>query len=114
MDKTWNRLIFGLEKKYSVPILFLLYSKRELSFGQIYDFCSQYKAVNEKRQNSGVLREHGRSYKAISRESISRATAELQMKKYIKKTAKISKKGRPQAVYTLTDETKQLMNKHLK
>ncbi len=111
MESKWKKLIFDLDKKYSIPILFLLYSEKELSFDQIYEFCSRYKSGP--RSQGGTLRDRGKPYKAISRESISRATAELQGKKYVKKTAKLNKNGRPYAVYTLTDEARQIMGKHL-
>ncbi len=116
MRNDWIQLIFSLEKKYSFPILFLLYSKKELSFDQLYNFCSQYKhesGVPTKRGGT-ALRDAGTLYKAISRESISRAAAELQKKKYVRKEAKLSKQGRPYAIYVLTDETKQLISRHLK
>jgi len=113
MDTDWIKMIFSLDKKYSILILFLLYSKKELGFDQIYDFCSRYKSGGTVGRGI-ALREHGKPYKAISRESISRATVELQKKKYIKKKAKLNDKGRPYAVYALTDETKKLMDKHLK
>ena len=112
MDKDWIKLIFGLEKRYSILILLLLQSRKELSFDQIYDFCSQYKGGTP-RQTS-ALREHGRPYRAISRESISRATAELQKKKYIRKKAKLNEKGRPYAVYALTEETRKMMERHVR
>lgn len=110
-----EELMFGLEKRYSLPVLTLLYFRKELTFDQIYDISVSYKGEYLKtKREGGILKEREGKYGAISRESISRAINELVKARYIKKEARLSKKGRACAVYILTEKTRRLMENFIK
>lgn len=108
----WVRLVFGLEKRYSLPILFLLFYKGELTFDQLYDICLKYRSEESSPPMTGVVREKREKYKAISRESISRATTEL-LGKHVVKKARLGNNGRSHVVYVLNNETKDVMKNFL-
>lgn len=116
MPSAWTKILFGLKKRYGTPILFLLYHKKELTFDQIYDMCSEYiaKERGEGKVKKGILRERGKRYVAISRGSVSQAITELKNKHYVTKAARLSEKGRSYAVYMLSPEIKQLMDEYVK
>lgn len=123
-ENVWARLLFGLRRKYSAPILFLLYSKKELTFDQIYDICSRYAAKGEEKGEEKILarfkrgalvaKERSPRYAAISRGSVSSAITELKNKKHITREPRLQERGRSYAVYVLTAETKTLMEQHIK
>jgi DNA-binding MarR family transcriptional regulator len=108
-----EEFVFSVEKRYSFPVLVLLYRKKELTFDQIYDLSVGYKWESVKTRGN-VLGEKKGKYGAISRESISRAVSELLKAKYVKKEARLSRKGRACAVYVLTEKTRRMMDSFIK
>ena len=117
MHNAWAKIIFGSKKRYALPILFLLFFKKELTFDQLYDLCSKYVTRESGERvlaKIPAVRETRVGYKAISRESISKAVKELKSKRYVTKEARLGEKGRSYAVYVLMPETRQLMERYVK
>ncbi|MCD6591313.1 MAG: hypothetical protein J7K72_05065 [Candidatus Aenigmarchaeota archaeon] len=108
-----ENLIFNLEKKYSLPILILLYFKNGLTFDQIYDLSISYKSESMGTGKMKAFMEKKEKYGAISRESISRAVSELLKARYIKKEARLMR-GKAYITYTLTNKTRKLMDKYFR
>lgn len=110
-----EELAFSMEKRYSLPVLVLLYFRKELTFDQIYDLSVGYRGeCLEAKRKSGVLGEKKGKYGAISRESISRAINELVKMRCVKKEAKLGKSGRAHTIYVLTEATRKLMENFIR
>jgi len=105
-------LIFSFSKRYSLPVLIMLYLRNGLTFDKIYDISVDYRAESLQRGKGAFMERRGK-YGAISRESISRAIGELLKTKRIRKEARLMG-GKAYVTYVLTDETKKLMNSYFK
>lgn len=119
MQDSLAKLVLALKKRYSLPILLLLFFKKELTFDQAYDMCSKYSPADKERllaaaKRRGVLLRSRSTYKAISRKSVSDALTELKTKRYVTKRAKLGPKGRSYAVYVLTPEIRETLESYLK
>ena len=90
-----ENLLFGFSKRYSLPVLIALYYKNGLTFDQIFSLSKEH------------------SHAKTSRQSISRAVAELIERKYIKKETRLVK-GKAYTTYTLTENSKKVMGNYFR